>query len=76
MSPTPPAPAPLSPVQTRVAWTAWIAGGLLRLVYLLVLHPPMQHVYSDMAGYVARAQALVAGHTPGIADSLYPPATS
>jgi 4-amino-4-deoxy-L-arabinose transferase-like glycosyltransferase len=67
---------PLGPGQRRIVWTAWIAGGLLRLVYLLVLHPPMQHVYSDMGGYVARAQALLAGRPEGIADSLYPPGAS
>lgn len=69
-------PPPLTALQQRLAWGALITGALIRLVYVIVLHPPMQHVYSDMAGYIGRARALLAGHMPGIADSLYPPGTS
>lgn len=67
---------PLSPRQRRLVWAFWIGGGLLRLVYLLSIHPPQQHVYSDMAGYLNRALALIGGHVEGIADSLYPPGAS
>lgn len=71
----PAAPA-LSPLQRGIVWTCWLGGGLLRLVYLLSIHPPQQHIYSDMAGYVHRARALLAGQVEGIADSLYPPGAS
>lgn len=66
-------PTPLSRRQRSIVWSCWLGGGLLRLVYLLVLHPPQRHVYSDMAGYVGRARALLDGRVEGIADSLYPP---
>lgn len=71
----PPAP-PLSPRQRAIVWTCALAGGLLRLIYVLVLHLPTQHVYSDMGGYVQRALDRVAGKPEGIADSLYPPGAS
>ena len=67
---------PLSRVQGRIVWTCWLGGGLLRLVYLLAVHPPMQHVFSDMAGYLQRAQALLDGRAEGIVESLYPPGAS
>lgn len=67
---------PLSRLQRGIVWCCWLGGGLLRLVYLLAIHPPQKHVYSDMAGYLHRAQALIGGHVDGIADSLYPPGAS
>lgn len=71
-----PHPLPLSRRQVGIVWCCWLGGGLLRLIYLLVLHPPLLHVYSDMAGYLQRARALLDGHVEGIADSLYPPGAS
>jgi 4-amino-4-deoxy-L-arabinose transferase-like glycosyltransferase len=49
-----------------------LAGALLRLVYLLI-HPPDAHIYSDMLGYVTRAQALAAGAPLIRYDAFYPP---
>ena len=67
---------PLSRLQRGIVWSCWLGGGLLRLIYLLAIHPPQQHVYSDMAGYVHRARALLEGRVEVIADSLYPPGAS
>lgn len=69
-------PVPLGPLQRAIVWTCWLAGGLLRLVYVLVLHPPTQHVYSDMQGYALRALNRVQGIPETIGDSLYPPGAS
>lgn len=57
---------------TRAGWSIVLAGALLRLVFLLI-HPPDAHVYSDMLGYVTRAQALVAGAPLIPYDAFYPP---
>ncbi len=67
---------PLSHAQRAIVWACWLGGGLLRLIYVLVLHPPTRHVYSDMQGYVQRALNRVAGGPENIGDSLYPPGTS
>ena len=67
---------PLTRAQRAIVWSCWIGGGLLRLIYALVIHPPTRHVYSDMQGYVARALSRVAGMPENIGDSLYPPGTS
>ena len=40
------------PWQRRMVWGSWLVGGLLRLLYVVVLHPAPLHVYSDMTGYV------------------------
>lgn len=68
--------SPLSRLQRGIVWSCWLGGGLLRLIYLLAVHPPQQHIYSDMSGYVHRARALLEGRAEGIADSLYPPGAS
>jgi len=67
---------PLSAPARAFAWFCWIAGGLVRLAYTWVLHPLTQHVYSDMQGYVERAQRWAAGAPETIADTLYPPGAS
>lgn len=59
----------------RVAVACILIGGLLRLVWGLVVHPPIDYVYSDMAGYVERAQDLAAGETPRRVDAFWPPGT-
>lgn len=70
-----PGPVPLSRTERRLAWTTAVVAAALRLVWIVVLHPPTRHVYSDMAGYVERAQRLFTT-PPTIADTLYPPGTS
>jgi 4-amino-4-deoxy-L-arabinose transferase-like glycosyltransferase len=44
---------------TFIAVAAIAIGLVLRLVWVLVLHPPFEHLYSDMDGYVSRATRLV-----------------
>ena len=71
----PTAAAPLSPWQRRIVWTSIIVGALVRALYVFVLHPEVDHVYSDMEGYVHRALAWAAfgGAAEGVADTVYPP---
>ena len=45
----------------RLARGAITAGVAVRLLYGIVLHPPLDYVTSDMAGYVQRAQRLARG---------------
>lgn len=65
---------PLSPSQRRIVWICLLAGALARGVYVFVLHPAVDHVYSDMEGYVHRALAWAAfgRRGEGIADTVYP----
>jgi hypothetical protein len=67
---------PLNRMQRAVVWACWLGGGLGRLIYILVIHPATQHIYSDMQGYVDRALRSAAGVPENIADTLYPPGTS
>ncbi len=60
----------------HVVWSAWLIGGLGRLIYLVSVHPATGYVYSDMLGYAERAQAWAAGRPESIADTLYPPGAS
>ena len=54
----------MASVGSRLAWTLW-------------LHPPIDTVASDMAGYVSRARVLLRSGDPlvGHAPTLYPPGT-
>ena len=65
---------PLSPSQRRIVWALLIVGSLARAAYVFVLHPAVDHVYSDMEGYVHRALAWAAfgRRGEGIADTVYP----
>lgn len=45
----------------RFAWTLLALGLLTRLVWGLWVHPPGHFVFSDMGGYVSRAQRLANG---------------
>ena len=58
----------------RLGWAAVAAGALLRLTFLDI-HPPQAHIYSDMAGYLGRAQALASGAHLFPYDAFYPPGT-
>lgn len=66
----------LTPAQWRMLVAIWIVGALARLMYVEVLHPATQHVYSDMLGYVARAMSFASGKPETIADTIYPPGAS
>ncbi|HEX7328783.1 MAG TPA: hypothetical protein VF428_09625, partial [Casimicrobiaceae bacterium] len=65
---------PLSRSQRRIVWILLIVGALARAAYVFVLHPAVDHVYSDMEGYVHRALAWAAfgRRGEGIADTIYP----
>lgn len=45
----------------RFAWVLLGLGLLTRLVWALWVHPPARFVFSDMSGYVSRAQRLAEG---------------
>jgi len=66
---------PLSVRQRRIVWTCVIAGGLARLLYVLVLHPATNHVYSDMQDYMYRALGYFASARENITDTVHPPGT-
>jgi 4-amino-4-deoxy-L-arabinose transferase-like glycosyltransferase len=55
------------------AVAAIIAGAIGRFIWVLALHHPFDYVFSDMAGYVGRAQELVDTGTLRRYDAFYPP---
>lgn len=59
----------------RVAWAAVILGAVLRLVWVLLIHPPQDYLFSDMYGYAVRAVDLAAGEDLHRFDAFYPPGT-
>ena len=59
--------------------TAWdraavvgIAAGAAARLLVLIVHPPLNFVYSDMAGYVVGAQHLATGGPQGRLDAFFP----
>ena len=58
-----------------IAVAAIALGAVLRIGWILVIHPPVHFVYSDMAGYVNRAERLASGGPLGPNDAFYPPGT-
>ena len=52
-----------------------LLGAALRVAWGLVVHPAVDFVYSDMGGYVERAQRLAAGGFPNRYDAFWPPGT-
>jgi 4-amino-4-deoxy-L-arabinose transferase-like glycosyltransferase len=59
----------------RFALASIAAGAVLRVVFGLLLHPPLDYVYSDMQGYVTRAVRLADGVTLNRFDTFFPPGT-
>lgn len=59
----------------RIALASVFAGAALRLLWVFVFHPPPDHVYSDMQGYVSRAVKLAAGGGLDRYDAFWPPGT-
>jgi 4-amino-4-deoxy-L-arabinose transferase-like glycosyltransferase len=57
------------------AFASVMAGAVIRIVWGLVIHPPLDYVYSDMEGYVGRAQQLAAGIGLQQSDAFFPPGT-
>lgn len=60
---------------TTIAVAAIVGGAVLRLVWGLAIHPPYEHLTSDMLGYVERASRLAGGTELTRADAFYPPGT-
>jgi 4-amino-4-deoxy-L-arabinose transferase-like glycosyltransferase len=58
-----------------VAVTSIVAGAIVRIVWGLLVHPPLDYLYSDMDGYVGRAQRLVTGAAQVRYDAFFPPGT-
>lgn len=59
----------------RVAVSAIACGAALRIAWIVFLHPPVGFVYSDMRGYVQRAEHLAVGDPLRPVDAFYPPGT-
>ncbi len=59
----------------QVGLVSVVAGAIVRIVWGLVIHPPVGHVYSDMGGYVERAQRLATGAGLQRFDAFFPPGT-
>src|SRR5919107_5820362 len=59
----------------RIALVSILTGAIVRIVWGLVLHPPFDHLYSDMGGYVGRAQQLATGAGLQRYDAFFPPGT-
>jgi len=58
-----------------VARAALVFGAILRALWVLVLHPPADHVYSDMKFYVDSAIGLAKLNPLERFDAFYPPGT-
>ncbi len=67
--------APRTRYWNRFAIACILLGAVLRVVWGLVVHPAVDFVYSDMGGYVERAQRLAAGEFPNRLDAFWPPGT-
>lgn len=59
----------------RIAVIAIVLGAGLRILWVLVVHSPVDHVYSDMLGYVRRAQRFASGAPLTPDDAFFPPGT-
>jgi 4-amino-4-deoxy-L-arabinose transferase-like glycosyltransferase len=59
----------------RVALAAILLGTVIRVIWGLVIHPPLDFIYSDMGGYVERAQRLADGEVLWRFDAFFPPGT-
>jgi 4-amino-4-deoxy-L-arabinose transferase-like glycosyltransferase len=52
-----------------------LAGTIIRFIWGLLIHPPVDFIYSDIAGYVERAERLVNGGVLWRVDAFWPPGT-
>jgi 4-amino-4-deoxy-L-arabinose transferase-like glycosyltransferase len=59
----------------RIALASVLAGVIVRIIWGLVIHPPLDYLYSDMGAYVERAQRLATGAGLQRSDALFPPGT-
>ena len=59
----------------RIALASVLAGVIVRIIWGLLIHPPLDYLYSDMGAYVERAQRLAMGATLQRSDAFFPPGT-
>jgi 4-amino-4-deoxy-L-arabinose transferase-like glycosyltransferase len=59
----------------RVALASVLAGAVIRVIWGLVIHPPVDFIYSDMGAYVRPAQRLAEGGALWRFDAFFPPGT-
>jgi hypothetical protein len=59
----------------RIALAGVSAGAVARVVWVLALHPPVDHIYSDMKFYVDTAARFAQGGPLERFDAFYPPGT-
>lgn len=59
----------------RIALTAILMGVVIRAIWILMVHPPVDFVYSDMESYVARAERLATGGPLTRFDAFFPSGT-
>ena len=59
----------------RIAVAAIVLGASLRILWILVIHPPVNYLYSDMRVYVLRALQLGSGAPLTPDDAFFPPGT-
>src|SRR5829696_2639981 len=59
----------------RIALVSILTGVIVRIVWGLVIHPPVDFIYSDIAGYVDRARRLATGIDLQRSDAFWPPGT-
>jgi 4-amino-4-deoxy-L-arabinose transferase-like glycosyltransferase len=59
----------------RIALASVLAGVIVRIIWGLMIHPPLEYLYSDMGAYVERAQRLAMGASLQRPDTFFPPGT-
>ena len=59
----------------RIAVAAIVLGAVIRVIWGLVIHPPVDFIYSDIGGYVERARRLAEGGDMWRIDAFWPPGT-
>ncbi len=59
----------------RIALACIAVGAAIRIAWTLGVHPPLDHVFSDMQAYVRRASHLADGEELTRYDSFFPPGT-
>ena len=59
----------------KLALASVLAGVIVRIIWGLAIHPPLDYLYSDMGAYVERAQRLTVGAGLQRSDAFFPPGT-
>lgn len=59
----------------RIALAAVLVGAVVRVVWILGVHPPLDYIFSDMKTYVDAAVRFAQGEPLARFDAFYPPGT-